>query len=89
MKTLFLLILCAFSLPSQADKYYLTPDEQPNFKNDSNGRNDFERIDANVKELNRVVGEINSLKQEVKALRERVEELESQAEKSVVEKKVK
>ena len=89
MKTLFLFVLCSLSLPTLADKYYLTPDEQPNFKNDSNGRNDFERIDANVKELNRVVGEINSLKQEIKALRERVEDLESQAEKSVAEKKVK
>lgn len=89
MRTLFLLFICSLPTSLLADKYYLTPDEQPNFQNDSNGRNDFERIDANVKELNRVVGELNSLKQEVKSLKERIDELESKATKTDSEKKTK
>jgi hypothetical protein len=79
-------ILAAFGAHAQqADSpYYLRQGEQPHFKNDNNGQNDMERIDNNVRELNRLIGELKAMKAELAALNQRVRVLETAAEKTAV-----
>lgn len=62
---------------------YLTPEDQPHYQNDSNGKNNLDRIDANVREINRLWGEIIALKAEVKKLQERLDAKEAAAAGSV------
>ena len=58
------------------DFNYLKRDEQKYFSNDSqDGKNTMERIDANVREINRLHSVINQLKQELAQVRMDVEEL--------------
>ncbi len=63
----------AFSL----DQYgMLKADDQKYFKNDSlDGKNKWERIDANVAEINRLHGMIAEMKGEIARLKVDVEEL--------------
>lgn len=72
----FILILAFTSSSLFAADYYLKPEDQKFFKNDSmEGKNQLERIDANVKEINRLHGEISMLKSEIANLKTQVEEL--------------
>ena len=55
---------------------YLKKEDQKYFKNDSmEGNNQYERIDLNVKEINKLHGEIINLKSEISSLKEEIEKL--------------
>lgn len=78
MRAVFCLMFALFSLPLFAqDNYgFLKPEDQKYFKNDSlDGKNKFERIDANVREINRLHGMVAELKMEIARLKTDVEEL--------------
>jgi cell division protein FtsB len=63
---------------SGTDYGYLKKEEQQYFKNDSmEGQNRLERIDANVKEINKLHGELQSMKADIAALKKEVEMLKS------------
>ena len=70
---LFVISQTAFS----TDEYgFLKAEDQKYFKNDSlDGKNKFERIDANVAEINRLHGMIAEMKGEINKLKADVEEL--------------
>lgn len=58
------------------DYGYLTKENQPYFKNESfEGNNQVERVDLNVKEINKLHGEIRALKAEVDLLKKELIEL--------------
>lgn len=73
MAFLFTISQTAFSL----DEYgFLKTEDQKYFKNDSlDGKNKFERIDANVAEINRLHGVIAEMKGDINQLKADVEEL--------------
>lgn len=75
MKMLFVFLFCC----TQAFAYDfgdLKESEQKNFKNDSGqGFNQMERIDKNVREINKMWDELNKLKTEVNALKNEVNQL--------------
>ncbi len=74
----FFMILCliSFSAIAQDNYGYLKPEDQKHFKNDSlDGKNKWERIDANVAEINRLHGTIAEMKMEIAKLKADVEEL--------------
>jgi hypothetical protein len=78
MKLLILILLIVSgSVHSQVtNDYYLTPKEQVYFKNDSNeGNNQFERINMNVRELNKLHAELTTLKAEVLLLKKEIADL--------------
>ncbi|HLW58231.1 MAG TPA: hypothetical protein VKY27_12635 [Bacteriovoracaceae bacterium] len=57
----------------------LKPSDQKYFKNEyGEGNNKLERIDMNVKEINKIWGEVNALKAEIKKLRDEVALLKEQ-----------
>ena len=70
---LFIISPTAFS----TDQYgFLKPEDQKYFKNDSlDGKNKWERIDANVAEINRLHGMMAEMKGEIARLKVDVEEL--------------
>ena len=75
-------IICSFlfliSLNAHAElkSGYLSPEDQKFFKNDSfDGNNQRERIDTNVREINKLMGEMASMKAEIQVLKKEVEEL--------------
>ena len=54
----------------------LNKEDQQYFKNESfSGMNKLERIDLNVKEINKLHGEIASLKSEIAKMKQDIEEL--------------
>ena len=67
----------SWSLAQAAPSYYLTDADQPFYKNDSNGKNDLERIDNDVREINRLYAEVNALKAEVKTIKEVMAQLQA------------
>lgn len=74
----FLLLSLIFTTTVMAQKNfgYLQKEDQKYFKNDMmEGNNQYERIDLNVKEINKLHGEINSLKSEISQLKEEIEKL--------------
>lgn len=78
MRVAFVALLFVISQTAFAvDEYgFLKADEQKYFKNDSlDGKNKFERIDANVAEINRLHGMIAEMKGEINKLKADVEEL--------------
>lgn len=80
MKTLITLIclMTTSLLLAQTDYGYLKKEDQQYFKNDSmEGQNRLERIDSNVKEINKLHGEIQSMKADIAALKKEVEMLKS------------
>jgi predicted RNase H-like nuclease (RuvC/YqgF family) len=73
---LIILCLSSFSALAQNNYGYLKPEDQKYFKNDSlDGKNKWERIDANVAEINRLHGTIAEMKLEIQKLKTEVEEL--------------
>lgn len=78
MKLILLLTFMTFSSFSQTERsYYLSDKDQPYFKNGSNeGNNQFERLEKNVAEINKLHSKIKSLESELDGLKKRVEELE-------------
>ena len=74
---LFALILTSSALAFETKDYgYLTKENQPYFKNESfEGNNQVERVDLNVKEINKLHGEINNLKSEIEVLKKELIEL--------------
>lgn len=76
MKFFFALLVFS-SVAISADRFgNLDAEDQKYFKNDMRaGNNQLERIDMNVREINKLHGEIASLKAEVQALKKDVEEL--------------
>ncbi len=78
MKLIFFgLLLPTLSFAFETKDYgYLTKENQPYFKNESfEGNNQVERVDLNVKEINKLHGEINMLKTELVLLKKEIEEL--------------
>lgn len=70
-----LFLLSASSVFAQ-DYNYLKRDEQKYFSNDSqDGKNTMERIDADVREINKLHGMIAQMKMEIAQLKADVEEL--------------
>ena len=74
------ILLICLMLSSSAfalNKYgQLTKEDQKYYQNDSmDGKNQFERIDSTVAEINKLHGEIASMKMELQQLRKEVDEL--------------
>ena len=72
MKTLSFAMMLLFSLKTFALNDYLKPEDQPYYQNDANGKNDLDRIDSSVREINKVWGEVIAMKAEIKQLKEQV-----------------
>lgn len=71
-----LLLISSFSWAQAQMGGYLKPEQQKYYKNDSfEGKNQRERIDSLVVELNKVYGELESMKAEMKVLKKEVEDL--------------
>lgn len=70
-------LLASLSTFAQTGDYgYLKASDQKYFKNDSlDGKNKWERIDANVAEINKLHGMIAEMKMEIQKLKMEVEEL--------------
>lgn len=77
MKILFLVLILSSSAFAQHNmEQYLSSEDQKYFKNDVNeGNNQFERININVKEINKLHGEVASLKAEIQVLKKEIAEL--------------
>lgn len=70
----FLIAFTTVSSWAQVDYGYLKASDQKFYKNDSmEGNNQFERIDMNVKEINKLHGEVATLKAELQKLKSEVE----------------
>ena len=76
MKMLFALMILSGSVHA-VDRYgQLTKDDQKYYQNSSmDGKNQFERIDSLVAEVNKVHGEMAAMKQEIQQLRKEVDDL--------------
>ena len=73
-----LIALMSFPVFAQNNYGYLKPEDQKYFKNDSlDGKNKWERIDANVAEINRLHGMIAEMKLEIAKLKADVEQLKA------------
>lgn len=73
---LFLFMTIPFSSIAQSNNYYLSDKDQTYFKNGANdGSNQFERIEKNVSEINKLHGEIRSLKDQIDSMKKDIEEL--------------
>lgn len=75
-------LCCIYMLTAVAndktDYGYLKKEDQQFFKNDSmDGNNQRERLDGNVKEINKLHGEINSMKAEILLMKQEIEQLKS------------
>lgn len=77
MKILIFSLILSSSVYAQHNmEQYLKSEDQKYFKNDVNeGNNQFERINLNVKEINKLHGEVASLKAEVQLLKKEIDEL--------------
>lgn len=76
MKLVFLLLFISLEIPAQDDYGFLKKEDQKFFQNDAlDGKNKWERIDANVREINRLHGDIAAMKLELQRLRVEVDEL--------------
>lgn len=75
-KTVFFFLLISPVMAQVPDYGYLKPEDQKYFQNDSmEGNGKLDRIDMNVKEINKLHGEVNALKGEVLKLKQEIEEL--------------
>lgn len=78
---LFCLILSTSALaqPVGASKYgYLTKEDQKHFKNDiMEGKNQLERIDLNVKEINNLHTKIKTMEADIILLKKEIDLLKS------------
>lgn len=75
-KVFMILCLMSFSTLAQDNYGFLKAEDQKYFKNDSlDGKNKWERIDANVAEINRLHGMIAEMKMDIAKLKVEVEEL--------------
>lgn len=79
MKKLFCVILVFSSFAYAADRFgNLDKKDQAFYSNDSrDGKNQMERIDSNVRQINQMMGEIQSLKSQVSDLKSEVEALKA------------
>lgn len=76
----YLCVFLLFSQLAQAESpYYLTTAEQPFYQNDSNGKNDLERIDNDVREINRLWAQVNAMKAEIQSLKDQIAALKESA----------
>lgn len=76
MKWLSVFLFLSVPLYAQTKSYYLSPQDQKYYKNDSmEGNNQFERIDSLVREVNKVYGEMAKMKAEIQSLKKEVEDL--------------
>lgn len=70
---ILLAILFSLSLAHAYDFGDLKKSDQMHFQNEyGEGKNQLERIDLNVKEINKMWSEINTLKAEVKKLKQEI-----------------
>ncbi len=73
---LFILLLTFLGTASAVEFNYLKPEEQKYFQNDNmSGKNMQERVDMNVREINKLYSEVSLLKGEVQRLRNEMDEL--------------
>ncbi|MFP5387335.1 MAG: hypothetical protein ACLGHN_14755 [Bacteriovoracia bacterium] len=77
MKFILLLIMTSTLAIAQGEKdLYLSTEDQKYFKNDvMEGNNQFERINMNVKEINKLHGEVAELRAEIQKLKKEITEL--------------
>ena len=76
---LIIFLVISSTIWAQKDYGYLKKEDQKYFKNDSmEGNNQYERIDLNVKEINKLHAEVAQLKAEMATLKEEVERLKKQ-----------
>lgn len=76
MKMLLVCLLLSSSAFALNKYGQLTKEDQKYYQNDSmDGKNQFERIDSAVAEINKLHGEIASMKVEMQQLRKEVDEL--------------
>jgi predicted RNase H-like nuclease (RuvC/YqgF family) len=78
---ILLFLTVTFSLSSygqSGNSLYLSDKDQPYFKNGANdGSNQFERIEKNVAEINKLHGEIRSLKDQIETMKKEIQELKN------------
>jgi peptidoglycan hydrolase CwlO-like protein len=78
MKIVAFLTLIISMTAFSTDFGYLKKEDQVYYKNDSfEGSNKWERIDNNVKEINKLHGEIASMKADIAQLKKEMEELKN------------
>jgi hypothetical protein len=80
MKISFLLVslLTVFNAFAIDDYSILKKEDQPYFKNESfDGQNKLERIDMNVKEINKLYGEVAAMKADIAQLKKEIEILKA------------
>jgi hypothetical protein len=79
MKRFLIFFIVCLAMNSFAQsKYGLTEEDQKFFKNDNfEGKNKLERIDANVREINKIYGELEKMKQEISSLKSEIKQLRS------------
>jgi peptidoglycan hydrolase CwlO-like protein len=71
-----LLVLTAFAVHAEIKNPDLSAADQKYYKNEAfDGSNQRERIDMNVREINKLMGEIASMKAEIQQLKKDVEDL--------------
>lgn len=76
---LFLFLMLFSSLSYAYDFGDLKESDQQHFKNEyGQGNNKLERIDLNVKEINKLWGEVKALQKEVNSLKEEITQLKGQ-----------
>jgi peptidoglycan hydrolase CwlO-like protein len=76
MKYLALITMLVSNLSWSIDYGYLKEEDQKFYKNESfSGKNQVERVDENVKQINKLYGEISSLKAEIVQIKKELEEL--------------
>lgn len=74
MSFVILFILISSTVVAQTQDNYLKSEDQKFFKNDVNeGNNQFERININVREINKLHGEVARMKEEISKLKEEIE----------------
>jgi predicted RNase H-like nuclease (RuvC/YqgF family) len=76
---MFLTLTLSLSCYGQSgNSLYLSDKDQPYFKNGANdGSNQFERIEKNVAEINKLHGEIRSLKDQIESMKKEIQELKN------------
>lgn len=76
MKWTFLTLILSFSVMAADQFGYLDEKDQKFFKNETfAGNNQMERIDLNVREINKLHSEIASLKAQMATMKQEIEEL--------------
>jgi peptidoglycan hydrolase CwlO-like protein len=76
MKAFVFFVFLSSMAQAEIREPYLTAEDQKYYKNEAGtGMNQLERIDSNVKELNKLHAEIASMKAEIQELKKEINEM--------------